>query len=184
MARPRQFDEAKVKTALRAVFWKHGYEGASYPDIMAATGLNKGSLYASFGDKRALYQHAIAVYDQEFICGAVRMLRDNSLSPEDRIKTLFTSLVTAAQTPQGRWGCLLCNAAIEQSPFDEAVEKAVSDALSRLRSAIKFCVKETPAHDKVELIWTAYFGGHVMVKAGYSKTILRTHRTQVLSLLS
>ncbi len=184
MARPRQFDETEVKTALRQVFWEHGYEGASYPDIMAATGLKKGSLYASFGDKRALYQHAIASYDQEFIGGAVKMLRDTNTSPKDRIQTLFTSLVSAAQTSQGRWGCLLCNAAVEQSPFNPDVEKAVSDALSRLRSAIKSCVKDTPADDKVELIWTAYFGGHVMVKAGYSKAILRSHRRQVLSLLS
>jgi len=30
MARPRKFDEADVKSALRDVFWEHGYEGASY----------------------------------------------------------------------------------------------------------------------------------------------------------
>lgn len=184
MARPREFDEDDVKIALRRVFWEHGYEGASYPDIMAATGLKKGSLYASFGDKRALYQHAIASYDRDYVGGAVEMLRNEVLSPEDRIKALFTSLVTAAQTPEGRWGCLLCNAAVEQSPFNEGVETVVFAALSRLRSAIKVCVKGTPAEDKVELIWTAYFGGQVMVKAGYSKAVLRSHRTQVLNLLN
>jgi len=63
MARPRKFNEADVTSALRDVFWKHGFDGASYADIMKATGLNKGSLYASFGDKRALYQHAIADYN-------------------------------------------------------------------------------------------------------------------------
>ena len=64
MARPRQFDEEDVKTALSDVFWEHGYEGTSYSDIMAATGLNKGSLYSSFGDKRALYQHALTEYNR------------------------------------------------------------------------------------------------------------------------
>ncbi len=184
MARPRQFDEAEVKVALRNVFWQHGYDGTSYADIIAATGLNKGSLYASFGDKRALYQHAIASYDREFISGAVKMMRNENLSPEDRLKTLFKSLISAAQTPQGRWGCLLCNAAVEQSSVNEDVETSVSEALSRLRSAIKFCVKDTRAAERVELIWTAYFGGHVMVKAGYSKAVLRAHQKQVLSLLT
>lgn len=184
MARPRQFDEIEVKTALRRVFWEHGFEGASYPAIMAATGLKKGSLYASFGDKRALYQHAIASYDAEYIAGTVRMLQDESLTPFDRIHTLFSNLVDAAETPQGRWGCLLCNAAVERAPFDTAVEKTVTAALSRLRSAIDGCVASTPAATRVELIWTAYYGGHVMVKAGYSKEVLETHRAQVIALLS
>lgn len=182
MARPRKFDEAEVKTALRDVFWKHGFDGASYSDIMDATGLNKGSLYASFGDKRALYQHAIADYARAQITPGVAMLNDDSLLPKDRIAGLFNSLVKGAETPQGRWGCLLCNAAIDQAPFDEEVEKSVTDALSRLRKAIRACVKNTVAEDKAELIWMAYFGGHVMVKAGYSKAVLRAHGKQIAAL--
>lgn len=183
MARPRKFDEDEVKSALRDVFWEHGFEGASYADIMAATGLNKGSLYASFGDKRALYQHAISDYNAKYVTPGVQMLRDESLSPKDRIGALFTSHVEAAQTPQGRWGCLLCNAAIDQAPFDADVEEKVSALLSRLRKAIKACVKDTTAKDQAELIWTSYFGGHVMVKAGFSKAALKQVRAQVLVLL-
>lgn len=182
MARPRQFDEADVKSALRDVFWKHGFEGASYANIMAATGLNKGSLYASFGDKRALYQHAISDYTRAYVAPGVAMLTNNSILPKERIMALFDRLVNAAQTPEGRWGCLLCNAAIDQAPFDGDVEKTVSNALSRLRKAIQTCVAGTAADGKAELIWTAYFGGHVMVKAGYSKDVLRAHKKQVLSL--
>ncbi len=182
MARPRKFDAAVVKTALRDVFWQHGYDGTSYADIMAATGLNKGSLYASFGDKRALYQHAISNYTNTQVVPAVTMLGDETLSPKDRIMGLFNSLVKSAQTPEGRWGCLLCNAAIDQAPFDEQVEKSVSDALSRLRKAIETCVKGTNAEGKAELIGTAYFGGQVMVKAGYSKFVMRAHGAQVASL--
>jgi len=177
-----KFDEAEVKTALRDVFWEHGFDGASYADIMQATGLNKGSLYASFGDKRALYQHAIADYARAQITPGVSMLKNASLPAKDRINSLFNSLVEAAETPQGRWGCLLCNAAIDQAPFDEDVEKSVTDSLSRLRKAIQFCVANTSAHKKAELIWIAYFGGHVMVKAGYSKSVLRAHGKQVAAL--
>ncbi len=183
MARPRKFDEAEVKNALRDVFWEHGYDGASYSDIMSATGLNKGSLYASFGDKRALYQHAISDYDREFVSPGVKMLRDDSLSPKARIEGLFSSLVDAAETVKGRWGCLLCNAAIDQAPFDDEVEDTVSASMSRLRKAISHCVKNTPAADKADLIWTSYFGGHVMVKAGYSKAVLKKNKAEILKLL-
>ena len=182
MARPRKFDEAEVKSALKTVFWKNGYDGTSYADIIEATGLNKGSLYASFGDKRALYQHAISDYENTQLAPGVAMLNDTTLSSEERIAALFQNLVKAAQTPEGRWGCLLCNAAIDQAPFDKDVEKSVSDALSRLRKAVKSCVKGTKAEEKAELIWTAYFGGHVMVKAGYSKAVMRSHAKQVAAL--
>lgn len=184
MARPRKFDEAKVKNALRNVFWQHGYDGASYSDIMSATGLNKGSLYASFGDKRALYQHAISDYDREYISSAVALLQDDSLAPQARIGEFFNALIQGAQTLEGRWGCLLCNAAIDQAPFDSDVEKTVTASLSRLRKAINYCVKDTSAADKADLIWMSYYGGHVMVKAGYSNALMRTHRAQILSLFN
>jgi TetR/AcrR family transcriptional repressor of nem operon len=182
MARPRKFDEAEVKSALRDVFWEHGYEGASYADIMKATGLNKGSLYASFGDKRALYQHAISDYNTQYVTVGVKMLRNSSLSVEERISNLFASHIEAAQTPQGRWGCLLCNAAIDQAPFDKDVEDNVSASISRLRSAIKHCVKGSSAQDKADLIWISYFGAHVMVKAGYSKSVFKKVQKDVLTL--
>ena len=82
MARHREFDEDKVLNALRDIFWEHGFEGTSYADIMAATGLQKGSLYSAFGDKRALYQKTIA----------------------------RNGPVEAAATREGCRACLLCNA--------------------------------------------------------------------------
>jgi TetR/AcrR family transcriptional repressor of nem operon len=182
MARPRQFKEADVKAALRDVFWEHGFDGASYAQIMAATGLQKGSLYASFGDKRALYQHALSDYDANHVSPGVKMLRDTSRPGEERISDLFDSVVGAAGTRQGRWGCLLCNAAVDQAPFDSDVEKTVTASMERMRAAIAECVSDTPAFDKAELIWTAYFGGRVMVKAGYGTNILETQRQQVMEL--
>ena len=74
MARPREFDSDVVLTALRDVFWEHGYEGTSYANITAATGLQKGSLYAAYGDKRSLYLEAIGRYDQENVSDGVAML--------------------------------------------------------------------------------------------------------------
>jgi len=50
MGRPREFNDDDVLNALRDVFWEHGYEGTSYADIMAATDLKKGSLYADKTD--------------------------------------------------------------------------------------------------------------------------------------
>ena len=43
-------------------FWKQGYQGTSIPDLLEATGLERGSLYKAFGDKHSLFERAIGAY--------------------------------------------------------------------------------------------------------------------------
>jgi len=43
-------------------FWKRGYSGTTLDDLAAATGMNRPSLYAGFGDKRAIYVKALEYY--------------------------------------------------------------------------------------------------------------------------
>src|SRR5688572_11869874 len=57
--RPRSFDPDEVLDKARAVFWNLGYAATSLDDLAAATGLNRPSLYAAFGDKHALYIAAL-----------------------------------------------------------------------------------------------------------------------------
>ncbi|MCW2583522.1 MAG: hypothetical protein JWQ53_2312 [Klenkia sp.] len=55
MARPRGFDEAGAVRAAAGVFAARGYPGTSVEDLVSALGIHRGSLYAAFGSKRALY---------------------------------------------------------------------------------------------------------------------------------
>ncbi|WP_296598265.1 TetR/AcrR family transcriptional regulator [Phenylobacterium sp.] len=57
--RPRSFDPDEVLDKARAVFWNRGYAATSLDDLALATGLNRPSLYAAFGDKHALYMAAL-----------------------------------------------------------------------------------------------------------------------------
>jgi TetR/AcrR family transcriptional regulator, copper-responsive repressor len=45
-----------------AAFWRSGYAGTSLDDLTASTEMNRPSLYAAFGDKRALYLKTIERY--------------------------------------------------------------------------------------------------------------------------
>ena len=53
--RPRSYDPETALARAAAVFWKAGYAGTSLDDLSQATGMNRPSLYAAFGDKRDLY---------------------------------------------------------------------------------------------------------------------------------
>jgi AcrR family transcriptional regulator len=62
--RPRAYDPQAALQHATDSFWRTGYSGTSLDDISAATGMNRPSLYAAFGDKRALYLEALAGYWQ------------------------------------------------------------------------------------------------------------------------
>jgi AcrR family transcriptional regulator len=53
--RPRAYDPDVALAQAMDTFWHAGYAGTSLDDLSAATGMNRPSLYAAFGDKRALY---------------------------------------------------------------------------------------------------------------------------------
>src|SRR6516165_2515649 len=50
--RPRAFE----------VFWRQGYEGTALSDLTAAMGINRPSLYATFGNKEALFRKVLDRY--------------------------------------------------------------------------------------------------------------------------
>ena len=59
------------------MFWKAGYAGTSLDDLSAATGMNRPSLYAAFGDKRDLYLKTLEHYRDEWRALARAALADD-----------------------------------------------------------------------------------------------------------
>jgi TetR/AcrR family transcriptional regulator, copper-responsive repressor len=60
--RPRAYDPQAALRQVTDTFWKTGYSATSLDEISAATGMNRPSLYAAFGDKHALYLEALTDY--------------------------------------------------------------------------------------------------------------------------
>ena len=59
------------------MFWKAGYAATSLDDLSAATGMNRPSLYAAFGDKRDLYLKTLERYSAEARDETLKALADN-----------------------------------------------------------------------------------------------------------
>ena len=57
--RPRAYDPQAALQQATDSFWRSGYSGTSLDKIGAATGMNRPSLYAAFGDKHTLYLKAL-----------------------------------------------------------------------------------------------------------------------------
>lgn len=116
--RPRSFDEAEVLQTARDVFWNNGYSATSLDDLVAATGLNRPSLYAAFGDKRAFYQRAL----QENRSASVEGIRQRLSGDAPLRETLHDFLVEAMDSTlagsEGARGCFVVCTAVTESLRD------------------------------------------------------------------
>src|SRR5271165_4944941 len=75
--RPRQYDPERALAKAAEAFWKHGYAATSLDDLVAATGMNRPSLYAAFGDKRDLYLKTLMRYQQQSRAIGAQIIADD-----------------------------------------------------------------------------------------------------------
>lgn len=127
--RPRSFDtEAAVERAM-SVFWSRGYHGTALPDLLRATKLSRGSLYAAFGGKHALFLRALDRYIADALARTDVELGPRH-GPVDGLRTLLAGYVDRTSGANGRRGCLLVATAMELAGHDPEVE-------ARIRSFFK-----------------------------------------------
>ena len=62
MPRPKEFNPGEALEKAMQAFWHKGYEATSMEDLLNAMDINRGSLYATFGDKRELFLKAMNLY--------------------------------------------------------------------------------------------------------------------------
>lgn len=62
MSRTKAYECAEVLQKALTTFMENGYAATSIQDLVAATGVNRQSLYNEFGDKRGLYLMALKFY--------------------------------------------------------------------------------------------------------------------------
>ncbi|MFT7578591.1 MAG: AcrR family transcriptional regulator [Myxococcota bacterium] len=180
MARPREFDTDQALERALEVFWAQGFEATSVTDLKGAMGIETGSLYKAFGNKRALYVAAVERYIARGERFQMRLLA--SKEPiSDGIAQLFEAIVEIATDPSGR-GCFVVNCAIEHGATDAEIQSLLGRqeaALSRyLRDRIaadqtKGLVPSVIAADALASYVSATIGGiQVLAKKGASKQTL------------
>src|SRR4029078_5547462 len=153
--RPRSFDvDAAVERAM-GVFWSRGYHATALPDLLRATRLSRGSLYAAFGDKHSLFLRALDRYIADALTrGDIEL--DPGREPVGGLRAYLAGYVDRTSGANGRRGCLLVATAMELSGHDAevgrrvasfftAIEARVADALSRAKMAGKLADGVDPA---------------------------------------
>ncbi|MEU3569460.1 TetR/AcrR family transcriptional regulator [Kitasatospora sp. NPDC036755] len=125
--RPPAFDRAEALAAATRLFWQLGYEATSVADLTAAMGIRPGSLYAAFGDKRALFEEVVRQYGLSPV-GAFATV---ALAEEPTAYGAFARILREAAVvyadPSHPAGCLVISAATNVTPQDAGIQERLRD---------------------------------------------------------
>jgi len=111
MARPKEFDQNEALHKAMEVFWSRGYKATSIQDLVKGMGINRQSLYDTFGDKHTLYLQALDRYCQVEGRKALELLETRG-SVKKALRELFAGVVDRSLGEQRR-GCFMGNATSE-----------------------------------------------------------------------
>ena len=114
MARQKEFDRDEVLHRAMEAFWARGYEGTSIQDLVKHMGINRQSIYDTFGDKHSLFLQALDRY-REIESRKVFAILERPGLVKRNLKLLFQEVVDKALSEEGRRGCFVGNAMSELS---------------------------------------------------------------------
>lgn len=135
----RQFDIDETLDKAMTVFWTRGFEATSVQELVDNMGVNRASIYGTYGDKRALFRAALERYDTEVRQKKLRMFE--ALAPAEGIRKFFESFIIEAREQDPVRGCFMTNTALELSPHDDEIRKIVERAQTGIKTFFTYMVR-------------------------------------------
>ncbi|UJR79704.1 TetR/AcrR family transcriptional regulator [Sandaracinus amylolyticus] len=181
MPRPRAFDVDEATDRALELFWTRGFEGTTLDQLTTAMGINRPSLYATFGSKEGLFQRAL----ERYVAGAgapvlAALEAETARDAAFRVMRFYSDAVGIAGRPRG---CLLVQGALVCNDANVSIR----DALSAKRQATLALLtkrferakregelpKEASAADLARYVWSVCQGLAVQSMDGASREQLR-----------
>ena len=132
MARKKEYNEEAVVEKALNLFWRNGYESTSMQMLEKAMGINKFSIYASFGNKRGLFLESLKSYQRK-VNSIFEEFKNSNEGVED-IKNFFYNSVRICNEDGNEKGCLVTNTYNEFSASeDELINEQMSSFMGTLK---------------------------------------------------
>jgi AcrR family transcriptional regulator len=189
MGRQREFDVDEALEAALCVFWRKGYEGASYSDLTEATGVQRPGLYSAFGNKESLFQQALDRYYERYL-HFFRAALEKPTSREVAADILYGAVELNTRYPD-RTGCLGVHGALAVSDEAETVRRAVAGARESGETLLRERLERAKAEGDLppeadckalaSYVCAMTHGMAVQAKAGFTRNELNAVVNQALS---
>lgn len=185
--RPRGFDREEVLTQVYKTFRSRGFAATSLDDIAAATGLNRPSLYAAFGDKRAMYLAAIGVV-RDGIAASADRLDAAGLDLRGTLEQLFEGSIRAYLSGDtGPQGCLAIGTATSDAVADPEIRAALAEVLHLIDRRVAHWFAQAGSTDpqgRARLVAAVMHSMSIRARAGQPVEDLQSMAADALDLLA
>lgn len=189
MGRHRAFDVEHALDAALCVFWRKGYEGASYTDLTQATGVERPALYSAFGNKEALFLKALERYYLrylDFFPAALALPRSREV-----VAHILHNAVDVTTRYPDRVGCMGVHGALAGTDDAEPIRQAVFDARAQGETLLRERLFQAQAAGDLPasadcttlsaFVCAMVHGMAVQAKAGFPREKLQSVADYVLS---
>ena len=144
----KSFDEDEAVGKAMQVFWEKGFEPASLADLIAGTGITRGSLYNAFGGKEQLFVRALQKYDKDHRRAMLAEMEAMD-DPRRAIASLFDGIVAETVADTRRKGCFLVNTASDLVTHGEEVNRIVRTGLRELEAFFRRSIEVAQARKQM-----------------------------------
>jgi AcrR family transcriptional regulator len=135
MGRPRSFDLDSTLDRALQVFWRKGYEGTSLSDLTKAMGVHRPSLYAAFGDKRALFRKAL----DRYLHGPAAYTQEALKEPTARavVESLLRGAADLNTARRNPGGCLMVQGALASGEAANSIRQELTTCRTAGEAALR-----------------------------------------------
>ncbi len=135
--RPRAYDPDAALARAMSAFWDAGYAATSLDDLRAATGMNRPSIYAAFGDKLTLYRALLDRYRADARRGMARALSREVPLREALLRVYKAALALYLPPKANARGCFLIGTAVTEAARNSAVRASLAAGLKEIDDAFE-----------------------------------------------
>jgi AcrR family transcriptional regulator len=191
--RPRAYDADTALAQAMSAFWQFGYSATSLDQLSDATDMNRPSLYAAFGDKRALYLQTLDSYTERSKEGIAKAL-DPQLSLAEGLQR-FYDYALAAYQPSGdaARGCYLIGTAVTEALGDEEVRTRLGDALREFERMVAARIQQARHDGEIDatadpqalamIALAVLYSMAIRARAGESRAVLKSVAATAIDLI-
>ncbi len=124
--RQREFNKHEALDKAMKVFWSKGYVGASLTDLTKSMGINKPSMYATFGNKEQLFIQAMENYIENYASHHTQYLYQQNKTVKQKLRDYLISVLTAQCGEDTPKGCFVSLCVSEVASEDWPAEARVT----------------------------------------------------------
>ncbi|MEN0048710.1 MAG: TetR/AcrR family transcriptional regulator [Bacteroidota bacterium] len=192
MPRVKLFDEAEVLEKAMNLFWTKGFYATSIQDLVNYLGINRASLYDTYGGKKKLFERAFTHY-RDGNTNIIKQILSTQPNIKVGFKKLFELAIQQSCSDSESKGCLVVNTTIEFIPNEKDFLPLISDNKKQFEQIfyeyLELGVKkgQISKNKNLEaiatLLFTFYNGLKVVTKVDFDVKVFSESVDSLLSIL-